>query len=317
MKTANTNNLNSKAVGSRPKGQNARNERRIKCWSEIFGGEFQKDWWDDLGRYRTRRLFRGLPDSSWKLTTDLQRTLKEKAAALEPLLLRNFAKYAEIDADTRKSIWPLMVIARHHRLPTRLMDWTNSILVALHFVTINTKLYDKDGAIWAVNFEDLNKLLNKKHIPKKAPHKRPLLAKVFTVDELSDWLPNLDDLDALGKPNGDFMMFLEPPCIDNRFVNQYCMFSLMTSAEANPQTWLEKHPKLYEKIIIPADMKSDIRDALDQANITERVLFPGLDGLCDWLRRYYGPSTREEGDKSEKIQNAPQGTASALLRRRG
>ena len=53
--------------------------------------------------------------------------------------------------------------------------------------------------------------------------------------------------------------------------------------------WLSHHPELFRKIIIPAHLKREIRDKLDQANINERMLFPGLDGLSQWLTRYYSP----------------------------
>ena len=57
--------------------------------------------------------------------------------------------------------------------------------------------------------------------------------------------------------------------------------------------WLNQYPDLWCLIIILAKRKWEIRDKLDQANITERVLFPGLDGLGSWLKRHYQPQKME------------------------
>jgi hypothetical protein len=82
---------------------------------------------------------------------------------------------------------------------------------------------------------------------------------------------------------------MEPPTIDPRIVNQFALFSLMASPIARLDDWLAQSPELARRIVIPAGMKWEIRDKLDQANINERVLFPGLDGLSRWLTRYYWP----------------------------
>jgi hypothetical protein len=89
-------------------------------------------------------------------------------------------------------------------------------------------------------------------------------------------------------------LFFEPPSLDERIVNQFAFFSIMTDPIAILDDWLVKHPDLYRRIIIPAELKWEVRDKLDQANITERVLFPGIDGLASWLKRHYQPKFIEE-----------------------
>jgi hypothetical protein len=86
-----------------------------------------------------------------------------------------------------------------------------------------------------------------------------------------------------------FVAFVEPPSFDARIINQYALFSLVSSAAISLDEWLAQHPDLARRIVIPAALKWEIRDKLDQANVTERVLFPGLDGLCQWLARHYLP----------------------------
>jgi len=123
-------------------------------------------------------------------------------------------------------------------------------------------------------------------------------ADVFTAEMLERVTPTLPALDRLGKRK-PFVLFLEPPSLDDRIVNQFALFSLMSSPTAALDDWLGRHAKLAHPVIIPAGLKWEIRDKLDQANISERVLFPGLDGLCKLLKRYYSPRADYQRERGE------------------
>jgi hypothetical protein len=105
-----------------------------------------------------------------------------------------------------------------------------------------------------------------------------------------------------------FVLFLEPPSFDPRIVNQFGLFSMMSTPNAQLDEWLVEHHQLYRKIVIPAELKLEIRDKLDQSNITERVLFPGLDGLSAWLARHYAPLGPQYG----RAPNSDEPEAGAL-----
>jgi hypothetical protein len=61
----------------------------------------------------------------------------------------------------------------------------------------------------------------------------------------------------------------------------------MSDPEILMNDWLNDHEELYFRLIIPAELKWEVRDKLDQSNITERMIYPGLDGLSRWLSRWY------------------------------
>jgi len=107
-----------------------------------------------------------------------------------------------------------------------------------------------------------------------------------TIDMLTAFR-SLAEFDRLARD--PFVVFVEPPAIDRRILNQHALFSLMSSPTATLDDWLAAHPGLYRRVTVPASLKWEIRDKLDQANVNERVLFLGLDGLSRWLTRYYTP----------------------------
>lgn len=241
-------------------------------------------WNADLSRFRSPYAFRGLARANHLLSSSLVRLAGDAdIRRLELSLLRNFRKYAHGEVPGTDSLWHWLALGQHRGLPTRMIDWTYSPLVALHFATEDTAAYDDDGIVWCVNFVEANKRL-----PLEL---RRILDRecsdTFTVDMLAE-IGSLREFDALSAD--PFVVFVEPPAIDRRILNQFALFSLMSNPNAVLHDWVRQHPDLCRSVPIPATAKWEIRDKLDQANINERVLFPDLDGLSRWLERYYTPA---------------------------
>jgi FRG domain len=260
---------------------------RPKTWSELNEVLFAGSWNPALQRFRSPYAFRGLASTTHELSNSLVRLAAGQASinTLEQSLLRNFSKYAHWQpAHPVESVWHWLALGQHHGLPTRLIDWTYSPFVALHFVTEHPDEYDQDGIVWCVNFVEANKLLPRRL---KAILEEEQ-SETFTIDMLSEF-QSLKAFDSLARE--PFVLFLEPPSLDTRILNQFALFSLMADPSARLDEWLEEHPDLCRRVVVPAELKWEVRDKLDQANINERTLFPGLDGLSRWLERYYTPKS--------------------------
>ncbi len=260
------------------------NDIRVNTWQELNEVLFKDAWSETLGRFRSPFAFRGLSNAEYDLKTSLMR-LEGVYHQLEPVILRSFQKYAYRDASPGNSIWNWLAVAQHHGLPTRLLDWSSSPYIAVHFATAEVDNFHKEGVIWCLNAVKLRGWM-----PDKV---RQVLedehAIMFTVDMLSRIASSLPDFDRLlPEP---FLIMMEPPSMDDRIVNQAALFSLMSSPKAVVNEWLIDKPDLFHRIVIPAELKWEVRDKLDAMNMNERILFPGLDGLSQYLKRYYSPRT--------------------------
>jgi FRG domain len=274
------------------------NDFIVKSWTELLNALYDIPR-TTLQRYRSNFVYRGVADHSWGLETSLER-LGGDYARLERPLLRSFRRYAEPGSIPANTLLVQLAVAQHHGLPTRVLDWTVSPKVALHFATAEEEHYDKDGAIWCIDVGEAHSLLPETllDILKRE------YAFLFSVEMLPD-LKTLENFDAFGTYHGSFVLFFEPPSLDARIVNQWAIMSVMPGANLVLNDLLQKYPQMYRRYVIPKELKWELRDKLDQDNITERMLFPGLDGLSRWLKRYYGPgpnkSAPRKGPSKRKI----------------
>ena len=240
---------------------------------------------EENGRLRSSYFYRGMPDKNFSLVSSLHRNCGDLAPVLETPILENFIKYVSIEDPTiNESIWKAMIVGQHHGLPTRLLDWTHSTLVALHFANTEGNLQDldkRDCAVWRIDARELNKKL--------PPQYREQLARkktfIFSVENLTQVAGSIEQYDA--DMGGESLVTVEPPSIDQRIVNQYSFFSILPQGITNLEEYLDANTDNTVKYIIDKSLRWDLRDILDQFNMNERMIYPGTDGIAKWLARHY------------------------------
>src|SRR5918998_4590490 len=112
------------------------------------------------GRLRDSGVYRGDGDARWPLLTSLDKLggarPPHSKADLEEHILRNFIRYSRPHLATPPvNEWEVLVAAQHHGVPTRLLDWTYSPLVAAHFATSEAHV-SRDRAIWRLDWQQMH-----------------------------------------------------------------------------------------------------------------------------------------------------------------
>jgi FRG domain-containing protein len=253
-------------------------------WEELSDALWSRSLSSEVHEYRPYVAYRGMPMRYDNLKTGIQR-LREPSPLgdlqwRERRVIDTFSLYAQEHLPPNFSDWDVLLLGQHFRLPTRLLDWTSSPYVALFFAT--EQFPDEDGIVWCVE-----RIKTIDALPEQLQHAlaNEQSGKIFRLETLRKLFPG--GLKDFGQQPADALLWFEPPSLDPRIVNQYALFSMMPSVDSLQNEWFEKYPKWHWGVPIPARLKTEIRRRLQILNITERIIYPGLEGIARWLRNYY------------------------------
>lgn len=228
-------------------------------------------------------FYRGESRSDYDLMPSL---LRKKYDDDEDLMWTESSLFYEFSARAKSlhhigaDDWDILFYMRHHGVPTRLIDWTETLGVALYFSMLNQHK-DSKPCLWLLNPYKLNDLTWKT---------RELISPKFLLNPYDD---DVDYVylysDFLENPKSFEIknpVAIYPPQKSDRMLAQRGWFTFH-GTNNEPLNKIKKLKDCYRQVIIPPDLRKPIIDFLSQAGIHDYVMFPDLDGLSRYLKGKY------------------------------
>src|SRR3990172_9096963 len=217
--------------------------------------------------------WRGQRDQAWHLSPSVfreQRWTESETSYTERFQHKAPSRHPRVPAYEDRSGW--LFLMQHYRLPTRLLDWTESPLIAAFFAAQKDKaatdhpseVQDSDGAIFALS----PYRLNEDQVHKSAlimpddEHAKPLIDRAFSSTV----------------PPNETIVAVRPSEVDLRLVVQLSVFTIHGTA-AGLDT-LSSQSAFLRKYSVPSGAKGHLLEELKHLGIRESSIFPDLEHLA-------------------------------------
>ena len=173
-----------------------------------------------------------------------------------------------------------LLLAQHYGVPTRLLDWTENVLVGLYFAVTGANPLD-DGELWCMNHSELNwRSANwAACFPDTPPIRYLAAAALLKPDNLARFEAELGETKIHGP------LALIPPLQFPRMAAQMSRFTIHPSREPEAQIeFLLQGPSSLVRYIVPASAKGNLARQLSRIGFSHENLYRSLDSLARSIR---------------------------------
>jgi len=210
--------------------------------------------------------WRGHSRISWKLHPSIYHKGLAKNETYMAVQFRNQARVRHRDVPDIHDGTSWLFLMQHYGLPTRLLDWTDSPLIALHFSVKDNTADDEDSVVYGLMPTELNHA--QIGIRGILGTGNPTAQKVFN----NVWKNPDEKVEA---PN---ILAINTQHVDIRQMIQSSQFTIHGSDVA--LTELKDAERYVISIIIPKAVKSAFRQILNLFHMNDSYLFPDLEHLA-------------------------------------